>query len=465
MITDKRCPRALLKFRIAGVAKLANDSGVVVVGGGIAGSEAAWQIARRGIRIQLVEMRPHVMTPAHTTSGLAELVCSNSLGSDSFRNASGVLKEELRIYGSLIMRCAEAARIPAGSALAVERDRFSRLVGLYIERSPSIRLVREEVAEIPRHRPCIIAGGPLTSPGLAGPIAQLTGEDNLYFYDAVAPIVTLESLDMSRIFWGSRYGRGGDDYLNCPMTEDEYNRFYDALVSAETAPLREFEDMRVFEACMPVETLAKRGRESLAYGPLRPVGLRDPRTGERPYAVVQLRPENIGRSLLNLVGFQTRLTWNEQRRVFRMIPGLERAEFARYGVMHRNTFINSPRILLPTLQCRHDEGLLFAGQITGVEGYLESAASGLVAGINAARLVLGLSPLPFPRETVIGALCHYVSTLQPGIFQPMNANFGILPKSDKKRHRKADRLAIAALSVEIAQHFEKTLGCRLEQKL
>ncbi|NLB73599.1 MAG: methylenetetrahydrofolate--tRNA-(uracil(54)-C(5))-methyltransferase (FADH(2)-oxidizing) TrmFO [Firmicutes bacterium] len=444
---------------------MANDSGVVVVGGGIAGSEAAWQIARRGIRVQLVEMRPHVMTPAHTTSGLAELVCSNSLGSDSFRNASGVLKEELRIYGSLIMRCAEAARIPAGSALAVERDRFSRLVGLYIERSPSIRLVREEVAEIPRHRPCIIAGGPLTSPGLAGPIAQLTGEDNLYFYDAVAPIVTLESLDMSRIFWGSRYGRGGDDYLNCPMTEDEYNRFYDALVSAETAPLREFEDMRVFEACMPVETLAKRGRESLAYGPLRPVGLRDPRTGERPYAVVQLRPENIGRSLLNLVGFQTRLTWNEQRRVFRMIPGLERAEFARYGVMHRNTFINSPRILLPTLQCRHDEGLLFAGQITGVEGYLESAASGLVAGINAARLVLGLSPLPFPRETVIGALCHYVSTLQPGIFQPMNANFGILPKSDKKRHRKADRLAIAALSVEIAQHFEKTLGCRLEQKL
>jgi len=326
-------------------------------------------------------------------------------------------------------------------------------------------LVREEVAEIPRHRPWLIAGGPLTSPGLAGPIAQLTGEDNLYFYDAVAPIVTLESLDMSRIFWGSRYGRGGDDYLNCPMTEDEYNRFYDALVSAETAPLREFEDMRVFEACMPVETLAKRGRESLAYGPLRPVGLRDPRTGERPYAVVQLRPENIGRSLLNLVGFQTRLTWNEQRRVFRMIPGLERAEFARYGVMHRNTFINSPRILLPTLQCRHDEGLLFAGQITRAEGYLESAASGLVAGINAARLVLGLSPLPFPRETVIGALCHYVSTLQPGIFQPMNANFGILPKSDKKRHRKADRLAIAALSVEIAQHFEKTLGCRLEQKL
>jgi methylenetetrahydrofolate--tRNA-(uracil-5-)-methyltransferase len=318
-----------------GVDKLTNDSGVVVVGGGLAGSEAAWQIARRGVPVSLIEMRPHVMTPAHTTSGLAELVCSNSLGSDSFRNASGILKEELRIYGSLIMRCAEAARIPAGSALAVERDRFSHLVSSYIKRSSNIRLVREEIIDIPLQRPCIIASGPLTSPGLTGSVAELTGEDNLYFYDAVAPIVTLESLDMSRVFWGSRYGRGGDDYLNCPMTEDEYNRFHDALVSAKTAPLHEFEDVRVFEACMPVETLAMRGRESLAYGPLRPVGLRDPRTGERPYAVVQLRPENISRSLLNLVGFQTRLTWDEQRRVFRMIPGLEQAEFARYGVMHR----------------------------------------------------------------------------------------------------------------------------------
>lgn len=448
-----------------GVDKLTNDSGVVVVGGGLAGSEAAWQIARRGVPVSLIEMRPHVMTPAHTTSGLAELVCSNSLGSDSFRNASGILKEELRIYGSLIMRCAEAARIPAGSALAVERDRFSHLVSSYIKRSSNIRLVREEIIDIPLQRPCIIASGPLTSPGLTGSVAELTGEDNLYFYDAVAPIVTLESLDMSRVFWGSRYGRGGDDYLNCPMTEDEYNRFHDALVSAKTAPLHEFEDVRVFEACMPVETLAMRGRESLAYGPLRPVGLRDPRTGERPYAVVQLRPENISRSLLNLVGFQTRLTWDEQRRVFRMIPGLEQAEFARYGVMHRNTFINSPRILLPTLQCRHDEGLLFAGQITGVEGYLESAASGLVAGINAARLVLGLPSRQFPKETVIGALCHYVSASQSEAFQPMNANFGILPKPDKKRHRKADRLAIAAFSLEIAHDFEKTFGSRLDQQL
>jgi methylenetetrahydrofolate--tRNA-(uracil-5-)-methyltransferase len=442
---------------IAGVSKLTNDNRVVVVGGGIAGSEAAWQIARRNIPVTLMEMRPHVMTPAHTTSGLAELVCSNSLGSDSFRNASGILKEELRIYGALTMRCAEAARIPAGSALAVERDRFSRLISSYIRRSRNIRLVREEAVDIPLQRPCIIATGPLTSPGFAGPIAELTGEDNLYFYDAVAPIVALESLDVSKVFWGSRYGRGGDDYLNCPMTVDEYNRFYDALVFAETAPVHEFEDMKVFEACMPVETLAKRGRESLVYGPLRPVGLRDPRTGERPYAVVQLRPENIARSLLNLVGFQTRLTWNEQRRVFRMIPGLEKAEFARYGVMHRNTFINSPIALLPTLQYRRDEGLLFAGQITGVEGYLESAASGLVAGINAARLVLDLPPCRFPKETVIGSLCHYVSTIQSKAFQPMNANFGILPKPEKIRHKKGDRLEIAAFSLEIAHDFEKTL--------
>lgn len=441
---------------------MVDNRGVVVVGGGLAGSEAAWQIARRNIPVILMEMRPCAMTPAHATSGLAELVCSNSLGSDSFRNASGILKEELRIYGSLIMRCAEAARIPAGSALAVERDRFSKLITGYIERSPNISVLREEVTDIPGQRPCVIATGPLTSSSLARSIAELTGEDSLYFYDAVAPIVTLESCDMSRVFWGSRYGRGGDDYLNCPMTKEEYDRFYDALVSAETAPLHEFEDMKVFEACMPVETLAKRGRESLAYGPLRPVGLRDPRTGERPYAVVQLRPENMARSLLNLVGFQTRLTWGEQRRVFRMIPGLEKAEFVRYGVMHRNTFINSPQILLPTLQCQHDEKLFFAGQISGVEGYLESAASGLVAGINSARLMLGLPPRRFPKETIIGALCHYVSTEPAQAFQPMNANFGMLPKVDKKRHKKRDRLAIAAFSLKTACDFEKTLRSKLD---
>jgi methylenetetrahydrofolate--tRNA-(uracil-5-)-methyltransferase len=286
-------------MKMAGGDGLVNNRGVVVVGGGLAGSEAAWQIARRGIEVTLVEMRPEKMTPAHATADLAELVCSNSLGSDTLRNASGILKEELRIYGSLIMRCAESARIPAGSALAVERNRFSELVTGYIRRSPNIRVVTEEVVKIPEHRPCIIAAGPLASLSLARSIAELTGEDNLYFYDAVAPIVTLESCDMSRVFWGSRYGRGGDDYLNCPMTRQEYDLFYDALVSARAAPLHEFEDVKVFEACMPIETLAKRGRESLAYGPLRPVGLKDPRTGERPYAVVQLRPENMERSLFN----------------------------------------------------------------------------------------------------------------------------------------------------------------------
>ena len=444
-----------------GVAGLV-DSREVISGGGLAGSEAAWQIARRNIRVGIVEMRPCVMTPAHTTSDLAELVCSNSLGSDNFRNASGVLKEELRTYGSLIMRCAEGARIPAGSALAVERQRFSRLVSSYIKRSPNIQVLRDEVTDIPRNRPCIIASGPLTSPSLTRSITELTGRDNLYFYDAVAPIITLESCDLSRVFWGSRYGRGGDDYLNCPMTKEEYDRFYDALISAKTAPRHEFEDIKVFEACMPIETLAKRGRETLLYGPLKPVGLKDPRTGERPYAVVQLRPEDIARSLMNLVGFQTRLAWDEQRRVFRMIPGLEKAEFVRYGVMHRNTFINSPEILLPTLQCQHDENLLFAGQISGVEGYLESTASGLVAGINAARLVSGLSPISFPEETIIGALCNYISTQQRGAFQPMNANFGILHKFDKKRRKKANRLAIAASILKVAHDFEKTLRSRLD---
>ena len=434
-----------------------NGKGVLVIGGGIAGSEAAWQIARKNIKVVLAEMRPHVMTPAHTTSDFAELICSNSLGSDSIRNASGILKEELRTYGSLIMRCAESARIPAGSALAVERKKFSYLVTSYIKRSPNIHILREEITDIPNHRPLIIAGGPLISPGLARSVTEFTGKNNLYFYDAVAPIVTLESCDMSRMFWGSRYGRGGDDYLNCPMTKEEYEQFHDALISAETAPLHEFEDMKIFEACMPVETLAKRGRESLAYGPLRPVGLKDPNTGKRPYAVVQLRPENVRRSLLNMVGFQTRLTWGEQRRVFRMIPGLEKAEFVRYGVMHRNTFVNSPEILTPTLQCKFDKALFFAGQISGVEGYLESAASGLVAGINAAYEVLGLPCRQFPRETMIGALCNYITTNQTRTFQPMNANFGILPGTDMRRRKKPDRLAVAVSSFEIAHDFVKTL--------
>ncbi|MEW5866754.1 MAG: methylenetetrahydrofolate--tRNA-(uracil(54)-C(5))-methyltransferase (FADH(2)-oxidizing) TrmFO [Bacillota bacterium] len=441
------------------------DVDAVVVGGGLAGSEAAWQMARRGVRVVLVEMRPAVMTPAHTTGDLAELVCSNSLGSDSFASASGVLKEEMRILGSLILRCAEGSRIAAGSALAVDRHRFARLVTGYIQRCPWVRVIREEAREIPQGLITIIASGPLTSDSLAKAIAQLTGREHLYFYDAVAPIVTAESCDMSKAFWGSRYGRGGDDYLNCPMSKEEYDRFCEALVSARTAPVHGFEDTKVFEACMPVEVMAKRGREALAFGPLKPVGLTDPRTGLRPYAVVQLRRENAAGSLLNMVGFQTRLTWDEQRRVFRMIPGLERAEFVRYGVMHRNTFIDSPELLLPTLQLKLRDTLFFAGQITGVEGYLESAASGLVAGVNAARLASGLAPISFPEETVHGSMCRHITTRSSGPFQPMNANFGIMPRFDTKARGKAARGRIATRALSTMKNFEKTLRPGVEQIL
>jgi len=435
---------------------------VIVVGGGLAGSEAAWQAARAGARVTLIEMRPAVMTPAHTTGDFAELVCSNSLGSDSLDNASGVLKEEMRIFGSLIMRCAEASRVPAGSALACDRQRFARLVTAYIERCPSISVVRREASSLPNGAPLVVATGPLTSEAMAEAIARLAGTEHLYFYDAVAPIVTAESCDMSKAFWGSRYGRGGADYLNCPMTKEEYDRFYDALVSARCAPVHGFEDTKVFEACMPVEVLAKRGREALAYGPLRPVGLVDPRTGERPYAVVQLRREDDAGRLLNMVGFQTRLAWEEQRRVFRMIPGLEHAEFVRYGVMHRNTYINSPELLKPTLQFRRRDTLFFAGQLTGVEGYLESAASGLVAGVNAARVALGAEPVVFPEETVHGSLCRYISSPHPSGFQPMNANFGIMPRASGKQKGRAARRQIATRALLAATHFEKTLHAGVE---
>ncbi|MGE5587544.1 MAG: methylenetetrahydrofolate--tRNA-(uracil(54)-C(5))-methyltransferase (FADH(2)-oxidizing) TrmFO [Clostridia bacterium] len=438
---------------------------VIVVGGGLAGSEAAWQVARKGLRVTVVEMRPSVMTPAHSTSDLAELVCSNSLGSDSLTNASGVLKEEMRIFGSIIMRCAEGSRIPAGSALACDRRRFAHLVTAYIERCPNARVMREEMRAIPEGIPAVIATGPLTSDHMAAAIAQLAGTEHLHFYDAVAPIVTAESCDMSKAFWGSRYGRGGSDYLNCPMTKDEYDRFYDALVSARCAPVHGFEDAKVFEACMPVEVLARRGREALAYGPMRPVGLVDPRTGERPYAVVQLRREDEAGTLLNMVGFQTRLAWDEQRRVFRMIPGLERADFVRYGVMHRNTYMNSPELLRPTLQLRLRDTLLFAGQVTGVEGYLESAASGLVAGVNAARLALGLDPVVFPPETVHGSLCRYITSPHPGGFQPMNANFGIMPRPAGKARGSAARRGISTSALAAAIDFEKTLRSGVEEIL
>ncbi|HEY75632.1 MAG TPA: FADH(2)-oxidizing methylenetetrahydrofolate--tRNA-(uracil(54)-C(5))-methyltransferase TrmFO [Thermoflexia bacterium] len=416
---------------------------LVVVGGGLAGSEAAWQAAERGVEVILYEMRPRRMTPAHVSGRLAELVCSNSLGSDLPDRAPGLLKAELRRLGSLILDCADVTRVPAGSALAVDRERFAEEVTRRIEAHPRIQVIREEVTEIP-DGPTVIATGPLTSEPLAQAIAELTGEEYLYFYDAMAPIVAADSIDMSIAFRASRYGKGGADYINCPMTEEEYDRFVEALVTAERIPLRDFEreDPRFFEGCLPIEVLAARGRDALAYGPLRPVGLIDPRTGKRPYAVVQLRQDDLAGTLYNMVGFQTNLRYGEQERVFRMIPGLEEAEFVRYGQMHRNTFLNAPRLLEPTMAFRGRPGLFFAGQITGVEGYVGSVGSGWVAGVNAARFVLGQEPLVLPRTTMLGALCYYVSHADPATFQPMKANFGLLPPlspsvRDKRRRYRA----------------------------
>lgn len=408
---------------------------LMVIGGGLAGCEAAWQAAQRGVQVELYEMRPLRQTPAHVTDKLAELVCSNSLGSKLPDRASGLLKAELDRLGSLILACAEQTALPAGSALAVGREAFAELVTRRIESHPNIRVIRQEVTAIPTDRLVIVASGPLTSDALAVDIARLSGQEYLYFFDAIAPTVTAESINMEIAFRASRYGRGEEeegDYINCPLNEEEYNRFVDALLEAETIELREFEqrmweDPRFFEGCLPVEVLARRGRQALAFGPMRPVGLIDPRTGRRPYAVVQLRQDNLAGTLYNMVGFQTNLKWGEQRRVFRMIPGLENAEFVRYGMMHRNTFINSPVLLRPTLQWRGRDDLFFAGQITGVEGYMGNAGTGLVAGINAARLIQGQAPLVFPPTTMLGALCHYVTHADPKDFQPMKANFGILP--------------------------------------
>ncbi len=413
----------------------------MVIGGGLAGSEAAWQAAQRGIEVILYEMRPKAMTPAHRTGYLAELVCSNSLGSNLLDRAPGLLKEELRRLGSLIIACADETAVPAGRALAVGREAFARLVTQRIAEHPRITLRREEVRHIPQGVPVIIATGPLTSDALAAEIAELTGQDHLYFYDAMAPIVTLESIDQEKVFHASRYDQDGADYINCPMSKEEYYRFVDELVKAETIPLRGFEreDKRFFEACLPIEVLAKRGRDALAYGPLRPVGLVDPRTGKRPYAVVQLRQDDLAGTLYNLVGFQTNLRWGEQRRVFRLIPGLEGAEFVRYGQMHRNTFINSPALLHATMQFRRREDLFFAGQITGTEGYVGSTASGLVAGINAARLIKGEPLITFPATTMIGALCRYVASAEEKHFQPMKPNFGLLPPLEGKIRRKRER--------------------------
>ena len=422
---------------------MTQHSELIVIGGGLAGTEAAWQAARRGITTSLYEMRPVRQTPAHVSDRLAELVCSNSLGSDLPDRAPGLLKAEIRRLDSLIMLAADEAAVPAGGALAVDRDKFAEAVTRRIEAHPLIELRREEVTQIP-DRPTIIATGPLTSDALTKEIAVLSGAEYLYFYDAVSPIVEVDSVNMDVAFRASRYGRGEQeegDYINCPFTEAEYLAFVAALREAGQIELKQFEqeDERFFEMCLPVEEIARRGDQALAFGPMRPVGLIDPRTGRRPYAVLQLRQDNLAGTLYNLVGFQTNLKWGEQRRVFRMIPGLEQAEFMRYGMMHRNTYINSPTLLLPTLQFRQRPDLFFAGQITGVEGYVGNAATGLLAGLNAARLLRGETPLTLPPTTMLGALCHYVAHAEPKDFQPMKANFGLMPPFERKIRNKQAR--------------------------
>lgn len=422
---------------------------IIVVGGGLAGSEAAWQAARYGVEVVLYEMRPVRTTPAHHTDRLAELVCTNSLGSNLPDTASGLLKDEMRRLDSLIIAAADSSSVPAGGALAVDREQFAHNVTERLESLPNVTIVRQEVPSIPDEGPVVIATGPLTSESLSQEIMQVTGSDDLYFYDAAAPIVTAESIDEQYGFWGARWGKGTADYFNCVLNKEEYEAFYEALVNAERSQPTIEEDLVFFESCLPVEELAARGPRTLLFGPMRPVGLIDPRTGRRPYAVVQLRKENATASLLNLVGFQTRLKWGEQRRVFRMIPALHSAEIVRYGVMHRNTFVNSPRVLKPTYQTRVREDLFLAGQMTGVEGYVESAAAGLIAGINAARLALGEEPVVPPAETMLGSLARYITSADPEHFQPMNANFGLLPPlPERVRGKEARRKAQVERALE-----------------
>lgn len=412
---------------------------VTVIGAGLAGSEAAWQIASRGVPVKLYEMRPVVKTPAHHTDKFAELVCSNSLRANGLTNAVGVLKEEMRMLDSLVLRSADRNAVPAGGALAVDRDGFSGEITSTLHDHPLIEVVNEEIREIPQEGIVVIATGPLTSPALSEQIQKLTGEDYFYFYDAAAPIVEKESIDMSKVYLASRYDKGEAAYLNCPMTEEEFDAFYEALISAEVAQLKEFEKEVYFEGCMPIEIMMRRGKQTALFGPMKPVGLMNPHTGTLPHAVVQLRQDNAAGTLYNLVGFQTHLKWGEQKRVFSMIPGLENAEFVRYGVMHRNTFINSPKLLQPTYQLKARPSLFFAGQMTGVEGYVESAASGLIAGINAARAAVGQAGIVFPEDTTLGSMARYITTADFEHFQPMNANFGLFPKLDTRYRKKAEK--------------------------
>lgn len=434
-----------------------NRAEVAIVGGGLAGCEAAWQLARRGVPVRLIEMRPVRGTEAHQTDRLAELVCSNSLRSDALTAAVGLLKEELRRLGSLVMHCADRTAVPAGSALAVDRDDFAAAMTEAIAAEPLVAIERGEVESIPTHGWTIIATGPLTSPALAADLQRLCGEEYLYFYDAIAPIVTADSIDRTVVFAAARYDRGGDDYLNCPMVRDEYYAFVDAVLAADVVPTRDFERCVHFEGCMPIEEIARRGRDTLAFGPMKPVGLTDPRTGRRPFAVVQLRQDNREATLFNLVGFQTKMTYPEQRRVLRMIPGLENAEFVRLGSLHRNTFINAPRLLRPTLQANGRDDLFLAGQLVGVEGYVESAAMGLLAGLNVERARRGEPALVPPPTTSIGSLVAYITDAERKNFQPMNANYGLFPSLETRLRGRERRLAHAerarvALGAWMAMH-------------
>ncbi len=429
---------------------------VNVIGAGLAGSEAALKAAELGAKVRLYEMRPLKMSPAHKTDKFAELVCSNTLGGKQITTPRGLLKAEMKLLNSVVIEAAEKNSVPAGGALAVDREKFSEYITEKLLSHPNIEVIRQEVKQIPDGI-TVIATGPLTSDAFSAYLRELLGEDYLHFYDAISPIVYAESVDFSKCFWASRYGRGGADYLNCPMTEEQYERFYRELVNAQTVPLKDFEKGAFFEGCMPIEELAKRGRETLLFGPLKPVGLENPLTGKRPYAVVQLRKENAQGTLLNLVGFQTKLTYPEQKRVFRLIPGLENAEFARFGSVHRNTFIKSPKLLLPTLQLKKFPNVLFAGQITGVEGYPESAATGIIAGINAFRLSVGLKPVHPPPETMIGALLKYITSAEPDSFQPMNANFGLLPLPKVKGKMKRRKIVSERALRELEKWIESVL--------
>lgn len=452
----------------------ADMADLIIIGGGLAGCEAAWQAAALGIRVTLYEMRPHTFTPAHTTEWLAEIVCSNSFGSDQRNRPAGLLKAELRKLNSFIMSCAEASALPAGGALAVDREIFGRTVTERLGNAINVEIIRREITGIP-DLPCIIASGPLTSPMLADNIAAFIGNNLLYFYDAIAPIIELDSIDLSKAFWGSRYGNSQEpegDYLNCPLNEDEYDQFIRELISAQKVELRLFEkkdnnanNTDYFEACLPVEILASRDQKALSYGPMRPVGITNPYDGSHPFAVLQLRQDNLARTLVNMVGFQTNLTFSEQERVFRMIPGLQHAVFTKHGQMHRNTYINAPLCIQNTLQSQLRTDLFFAGQITGVEGYTSNIASGLVAGINAGRLLTGKTPLTFPSDTMVGALMQYIAHTDPINFQPMKANFGLLPELDLFiRSKREKKFAHAKRALRSLANFLEEAGIQTNAK-